>query len=550
MAKQLFLDFEARKKIIEGLDEAVNAVKTTLGPKGRHVVMEKSFGSPRVTKDGVTVAKEIEFSDPIKNVGAQFVKEVASKTVDAAGDGTTTASLVLQALVNNGLKVIEAGMNAVEVTKGMHYAAKIIIEHLNKIASPVKGDSDKIKQVATISANGEEEIGRLISEAVAKIGDEGIISVDDGKSTQTELNVVEGMELDRGFVSHHFANTDKQSCELENPYILIYDKKISALPSILQLLENIVKSNRSLLIIAEDVEGIALNTLVFNTLNKVMKVCAIKAPGFGDRKREICEDIAILTGGTLISEEIGRPLDSTQIEHLGQAEKITITKDKTTIIGGKGSEAEIKTRCAAIKNAIESSTSDYDKEKLEERKSKLMNGVAVISVGGITESEQKERKDRVEDAVQAVKAAIEEGILPGGGSALIHASNHLYKSIGSSGFSQAFKAGIDIVQKAISAPLKQNLINAGHDDGEVIVHQIQKSDDLNFGYDVMNEGYGNMMELGIVDPKKSTRSAIEYSVSIATLLLTSGAAIVNEPESKDSASAGGMGMPPMGGGMY
>ncbi|QEK37994.1 chaperonin GroEL [Candidatus Cytomitobacter indipagum] len=546
MNKRIVLDFEARKKVIEGIDKAADCVKSTLGPKGRVVVMGKSFGSPRVTKDGVTVAKEIELSDELHKIGSGFIKEVASKTVDAAGDGTTTACVILQSLVNNGLKVVEAGMNSVEITKGMNHASKKIIDYLNDIAIPVKGNSDHIKQVATISANGEEEIGKLIAEAVGKIGNEGIISVDDGKSIQTELNVVEGMELDRGFVSPHFANTEKQTCELENPYVLIYDKKISSLANILPLLENVVKSSRSLLIIAEDVDGIALNTLVVNSLNKIMKVCVIKSPGFGDRRKEICEDIAVLTGGSFISEEMGKSLEETTVEHLGQTEKIIITKDKTTIIGGKGSENEIKTRYELIKSNISDASSDYDKEKLEERKSKLMNGVAVISVGGVTESEQKERKDRVEDAVQAVKAAIEEGILPGGGSALIHASKNLNNVSGS----QAFKAGVEIVKKAILSPLNQNLINAGHDDSAVIIDQIKKSDDIQFGYDVLNEGYGNMMELGIVDPKKSTRSALQYAVSVATLVLTMGAAIVDEEDDKNSSANNmGGGMPPMGG-MY
>ncbi len=550
MSKQVFLDFEARKKIINGVNNSVDAVKITLGPKGRPAVLGKSFGTARFTKDGVTVAKEIEFSDASENIGAQFVKEVCSKTVDAAGDGTTTASIMLQSILNHGLRSTEVGMNIVEVTKGMKYAADIIVNFLNSVASPIKGDSEKIKQVATISANGEKEIGKLISEAVTKIGDEGIITVDDGKSTQTELNVVDGMELDRGFISHHFANTDKQVCELENPYILIYDKKISSLPAILQLLENIVKSNRSLLIIAEDLEGIALSTLVVNTLNKVMKVCAIKAPGFGDRKRELSEDIAILTGGNVISEEIGNKLEDTKIEHLGQAEKITITKDKTTIIGGRGNKSDIENRCKSITTLINESTSDYDKNKLEERKSKLTNGIAVISVGGTTESEQKERKDRVEDAVQAVKAAIEEGILPGGGASLLHAKKQLTKEIESGKFSQDFNAGMRILEKSVAAPLIQNLINAGHDNAEVIVNEIYTSDDVNFGYDVLNSGYGDMMKLGIVDPKKSTRCAIEFSLSIATLILTSGCLIVDE--STDSKESSSPAMPPMGGmgGMY
>lgn len=545
MNKKIFLDFDARKKIIEGIDKAADCVRSTLGPQGRVVVIGKSFGSPRVTKDGVTVAKEIEFSDNMHNIGAGFIKEVASKTVDAAGDGTTTACVILQSLVNNGLKVVEAGMNSVEVAKGMNYAAKRIVDYLNEIAIPVKGNNAYIKQVATISANGEEEIGRLIAEAVSKIGDEGIITVDDGKSVQTELNVVEGMELDRGFISPHFSNTDKQTCELDNPYVLICDKKISSLANILPLLENVVKSSRALLIIAEDVEGIALSTLIVNALNKVMKVCAIKSPGFGDRRKEICEDIAVLTGGIFISEEVGRSLDSATIDCLGHAEKVVVAKDKTTIIGGKGSVNAIKTRCESIKLAITNSTSDYDREKLEERKSKLMNGVAVISVGGVTESEQKERKDRVEDAVQAVKAAIEEGILPGGGAALIHAGKNLSNVSGS----QAFKSGVDIVRRAILAPLTQNLVNAGHDDSSVIIDQIKRADDVKFGYDVLNEGYGNMLELGIVDPKKSTRSAVQYSVSVATLVLTMGAAIVDDPEENKN-SGGGAGMPPSMGGMY
>ncbi len=550
MAKQIFLDFEARKKIISGVNKAVDAIKTTLGPKGRPSILGKSFGSARFTKDGVTVAKEIELSDPSENIGAQLVKEVASKTVDTAGDGTTTACVIFQALLNHGLKFTEIGMNIVEITKSINQGVKIIIEALNDVSSPIKGDNSKIKQVATISANGESEIGELISQAVEKIGDDGIITVDDGKSTQTELNVVEGMELDRGFISHHFANTDKQTCELENPYILIYDQKISALPAMLQLLENIVKSNRSLLIIAEDVEGIALNTLVFNTLNKVMKVCAIKAPGFGDRKREICEDIATLTDGTVISEEIGKNLEDAQIEHLGRAVKVTITKDKTTIVGGSGSKEDIQKRCNSLTQAISAATSDYDREKLEERRSKLTNGVAVISVGGTTESEQKERKDRVEDAVQAVKAAIEKGIVPGGGSALLHASKRLDKLVDNANCNQNFNAGIKIVQKAISEPLLQNLTNAGRDDSAIIVNAVRNSDDTDFGYDVLNSGYGNMRELGIVDPAKSIIAALEYSTSIATLILTAGSIIVDEPESKENANAPmGGGMPPMGG-MY
>ncbi|QEK39007.1 chaperonin GroEL [Candidatus Nesciobacter abundans] len=544
MSNRILIGSESRSSILKGINDASNIIKKTLGPSGRLALVDEGM-SIRFTKDGVSVAKAIDLSDKSESIGVKLVQKVASKTVDTAGDGTTTSVVVFQSLVNNGMELIEAGLSSVEVQSGIRAALSHTEKFLGTITSEIKGDDKKIKQVATISANGEEEIGELISKAIAKIGTDGVIAVDDSKSVDTYLNVVEGMELERGYISSSFVNNQsKQTCELENPYVLIFDSKISNVNALIPVLEKVVAANRSMLIMSEDLEGTALAAIVLNFVRRTMKVAAIKLPGFGDNRKEVSKDIAVMTGGIVISEEAGDKLENVQLEKLGQAKKIIISKDKTTIIEGHGNEDEKQERVSLIKSERENSTSDYDKEKLQERVSKLTNGMAVINVGGATEVEQKERKDRVEDAVLAVKSALESGILPGGGSALAHASRDLEKLIEDSSLSTVEKEAVKAFQKAICAPMLQNIENSGSEKGLVFLNEVQSSSDKNHGYNVISKGYGSMIDLGILDPKKSTESAIKYACSIGIMFLTSGGSIVTLPEDRESNS-----MPSMDG-MY
>lgn len=538
MAKEIKFDIESRDALKRGVDALANAVKVTLGPKGRNVVLEKSFGAPHVTKDGVSVAKEIELEDPIENLGAQMVKEVASKTNDVAGDGTTTATVLAQAIVREGLKNVAAGANPMDLKRGIDKAVSAIVANLKEQSQEVGDSSDKIKQVASISANNDDTIGTLISEAFAKVGKEGVITVEEAKGTDTTVDVVEGMQFDRGYQSPYFVtNPDKMVAELENPHILLYDKKISNLQDILPVLEPVAQSGRPLLIISEEVEGQALATLVVNRLRGSLKIAAVKAPGFGDRRKAMLEDIAILTGGTVISEERGYSLENATLDMLGTAEKVQIDKDNTTIVNGAGDEGQIKARVNEIKAQIESTTSDYDREKLQERLAKLAGGVAVLYVGAASEVEMKEKKDRIDDALHATRAAVEEGIVSGGGVAYVRALSSLTNLAGENADEAT---GINIIRRAIEEPLRQIVINAGGE-GSVVVAKV-KEGEADFGYNAKNDTYENMFEAGIIDPTKVTRVALENAASVSGMLITTEA-VITEIKKDEPA------MPPMGGGM-
>ena len=525
-AKEVKFSVDARDRMLRGVDILNNAVKVTLGPKGRNVVLDKSFGAPRITKDGVTVAKEIELEDKFENMGAQMVREVASKTSDIAGDGTTTATVLASAIVKEGAKAVAAGMNPMDLKRGIDLAVEAIVADLQKNSKKVTSN-EEIAQVGTISANGDAEIGRFLAEAMKKVGNEGVITVEEAKSLETELDVVEGMQFDRGYISPYFiTNADKMRVEMEDPYILINEKKLAALNELLPLLEAVVQTGKPLLIVAEDVEGEALATLVVNKLRGGLKVAAVKAPGFGDRRKAMLQDIAILTGGQAISEDLGIKLDNVTLAMLGRAKKVTIDKENTTIVNGAGKKADIEGRIAQIKAQIEETTSDYDREKLQERLAKLAGGVAVIRVGGATEVEVKERKDRVDDAMHATRAAVEEGILPGGGVALLRATEAL-KRVRTHNDDQ--KTGVEIVRKAISAPARQIAINAG-EDGSVIVGKILEKDQYSFGFDAQNGEYVDMMRKGIIDPTKVVRQALQGAASVAGLLITTEAMVAEVPK--------------------
>ena len=544
MAKIVKFDSEARSAMLKGVDILANTVKTTLGPKGRNVVIDKSYGAPRTTKDGVTVAKEIDLDDKFENMGAQMVKEVASKTNDEAGDGTTTATILAQAIVKEGCKYVTAGMNPMDVKRGIDAAVEQVKEKLISSAKKVK-DSDEIAQVGTISANGDKEIGNMIAKAMQKVGNEGVITVEEAKGIETELDVVEGMQFDRGYLSPYFiTNGDKMTTELENPLILLHEKKLTNLQPMVPLLEAVVQAGRPLMIISEDVEGEALATLVVNKLRGGLKVVAVKAPGFGDRRKAMLEDIAILTGGQVISEDLGIKLENVKLTDLGSAKRVKVDKENSTIVSGSGKKTDIEARCNSIKQQIDETTSDYDREKLQERLAKLAGGVAVIKVGGATEVEVKERKDRVEDALNATRAAVEEGIVVGGGCALLYASQDLDKSVKVKGDDQ--KAGVEIVKSALQAPIRQITKNAGVD-GSVIVGKLLETNKSSNGYDAQTEQYVDMFKEGIIDPVKVVRTALQDAASISGLLVTTEAMIADKPEEKD---AGPAGMPPGGmGGM-
>ena len=540
-AKDVKFDTDARNRMLKGVNILADAVKVTLGPKGRNVVLDKSFGAPRITKDGVSVAKEIELEDKFENMGAQMVKEVASRTNDEAGDGTTTATVLAQAIVKEGMKSVAAGMNPMDLKRGIDMATTTVVEAIKAAARPVN-DSDEVAQVGTISANGEKEIGRQIADAMQKVGNEGVITVEENKGLETETDVVEGMQFDRGYLSPYFVtNSDKMTVELEDAIILLHEKKLSSLQPMVPLLEQVIQSQKPLLIIAEDVEGEALATLVVNKLRGGLKIAAVKAPGFGDRRKAMLQDLAVLTGGQVISEDLGMKLESVTMDMLGSAKKVSITKDETTVVDGAGEKAEIEARVAQIRNQIEETTSDYDREKLQERVAKLAGGVAVIRVGGMTEVEVKERKDRVDDALNATRAAVQEGIVVGGGVALVQAGKKLE---GLTGDNNDQNVGISIVRKALEAPLRQIAENAGVD-GSVVAGKIRESDDLKFGFNAQTEEYGDMFKFGVIDPAKVVRTALQDAASIAGLLITTEAMVADKP-AKDGASAGG-GMPDMGG---
>ena len=540
MAKRIIFDIESRDGLRRGVDALANAVKVTLGPKGRNVVIGKAFGGPQITKDGVTVAKEIELSDPLENMGAQMVKEVASKTSDLAGDGTTTATVLAQAIVKEGLKNVAAGANPMDLKKGIDKAVAAVVADLAKQSEVVGNKMDKIKQVAAISANNDDSVGELIAKAFDKVGKEGVITVEESKGTETYVDIVEGMQFDRGYLSPYFiTDADKMIAELDSPYILLYEKKISSMKDLLPVLEPVAQSGRPLLIIAEDVDGEALATLVVNKLRGSLKIAAVKAPGFGDRRKAMLEDIATLTGGTVIAEERGFTLENATIDMLGRTERITIDKDNTTIVNGSGNTHEIKARVNQIKAQIETTTSDYDKEKLQERLAKLAGGVAVLYVGAASEVEMKEKKDRVEDALHATRAAVEEGIVAGGGVALIRTKDALSKVVTENGDEQT---GVQIVARAIEEPLRQIVENAGHE-GSVVASKVLEGK-KDFGFNAKTGEYVNMFKAGIIDPKKVTRIAIENAASVAGMILTTECALVDIKE--ENANAG---MPPMGGGM-
>lgn len=541
MAKQLFFDIEARNKMKKGVDVLANAVKVTLGPKGRNVVIEKKFGAPAVTKDGVTVAKEIELEDPIENMGAQMVKEVASKTADIAGDGTTTATVLAQSIIGEGLKMVAAGSNPMDLKRGIDKAVSIIIQNLKTQSQAVGNDSSKIQQVAAISANNDAEIGKLIAEAMKKVGKEGVITVEEARGTETGIEVVEGMQFDRGYISPYFVtNSEKMEAELENPYILIYDKKISNMKDILHILEKVAQSGRPLLIIAEDLEGEALATLVVNKLRGTLKVAAVKAPGFGDRRKEMLQDIAVLTKGTVISEEQGYKLENADLTYLGMASTVTIDKDNTTVVGGKGKKEDISARINQIKAQIEITTSDYDKEKLQERLAKLSGGVAVLNIGAATEVEMKEKKDRVDDALHATRAAVEEGIVPGGGVAFIRSVASLDKFKGAN---EDETTGAAIVRRALEEPLRQIVANAGIE-GSIVVQKV-KEGKADYGFNARTEVYENLFKAGVIDPTKVTRIALENAASIAGMLLTTECVVADKPKKEEAPHAHGA--PDMGG---
>ncbi|MFC2391084.1 MAG: chaperonin GroEL [Bacteroidota bacterium] len=539
MAKEITFDIDAREQLKQGVDALANAVKVTLGPKGRNVIIEKKYGAPQITKDGVTVAKEIELEDSVNNLGAQLVKEVATKTGDAAGDGTTTATVLAQAIINVGLKNVTSGANPMDLKRGIDKAVAEVVKSIRKQSQIVGSDYDKIEQVATISANNDSEIGALIAEAMKKVSKDGVITIEEAKGTDTTIEVVEGMQFDRGYISPYFVtNTEKMECEMENPYILIHDKKISSLKELLPILEPAVQSGRPLLIIAEDVDSEALTTLVVNRLRSNLKICAVKAPGFGDRRKEMLEDIAILTGGMVISEERGLKLESATLEMLGTAEKVTIDKDNTIIVNGAGKKQSIADRINQIKAQIAATTSDYDREKLQERLAKLSGGVAVLYVGAGSEVEMKEKKDRVDDALSATRAAIEEGIVPGGGVSYIRAIEEVAKLKGSN---DDEKTGIEIIRRAIEEPLRQIVTNAGKE-GAVVVQKVSEGTG-DFGYNARMDRYENLLAAGVVDPAKVTRVALENAASIAGMFLTTECVIVDKKEENPAPQM------PMGGGM-
>jgi len=542
-AKDVKFSTDARDKMVRGVNILANAVKVTLGPKGRNVVIDKSFGAPRITKDGVTVAKEVELEDKFENMGAQMVRSVASKTNDVAGDGTTTATVLAQAIVNEGVKLVAAGMNPMDLKRGIDLAVAEVVANLAKAKKTISSSSE-VAQVGTISANGETSVGEMIAKAMQKVGNEGVITVEEAKTTETELDVVEGMQFDRGYLSAYFVtNPDKMTAVLEEPYILLHEKKLSNLQAMLPILEAVVQTQRPLVIVAEDIEGEALATLVVNRLRGGLKVAAVKAPGFGDRRKAMLEDIAILTGGQVISEDLGIKLENVGLDMLGTAKRVEIAKETTTIIDGSGQKSDIEGRVAQIKSQIEETTSDYDKEKLQERLAKLAGGVAVIKVGGATEVEVKEKKDRVDDALNATRAAVEEGIVAGGGVALLRAASALTAK----GANPDQQAGINLVRRALQEPIRQIVQNAG-DEGSVVVGKILENSNANYGYDAQTSTYGDMIQLGIVDPVKVVRTALQDAASVASLLITTEAMIAETP--KDAAPAmpgGGGGMGGMGG---
>jgi len=539
-AKDVKFNTDARDRMLRGVNVLADAVKVTLGPKGRNVVLDKSFGAPRITKDGVSVAKEIELEDKFENMGAQMVKEVASRTNDEAGDGTTTATILAQAIVKEGMKAVAAGMNPMDLKRGIDMATSKVVEAIKASARDVK-DSDEVAQVGTISANGEAEIGRQIADAMQKVGNEGVITVEENKGLETETDVVEGMQFDRGYLSPYFVtNPDKMTTELEDCMILLHEKKLSSLQPMVPLLESVIQSQKPLLIIAEDVEGEALATLVVNKLRGGLKIAAVKAPGFGDRRKAMLQDIAILTGGQVISEDLGMKLEGVTMDMLGTAKKVQITKDETTIVDGAGDKAEIEARVSQIHAQIQETTSDYDREKLQERVAKLAGGVAVIRVGGMTEVEVKERKDRVDDALNATRAAVQEGVIVGGGVALVQGGKALD---GLEGVNADQNAGIAIVRRAIEAPLRQIAENAGVD-GAVVAGKVRESSDPAFGFNAQTEEYGDMFSFGVIDPAKVTRTALEDAASVAGLLITTEAMVADKPEKPGAASGG---MPDMGG---
>ncbi|MGA9442254.1 MAG: chaperonin GroEL [Methyloceanibacter sp.] len=535
-AKDVVFAAQARERMLKGVDVLANAVKVTLGPKGRNVIIDKSFGAPRTTKDGVTVAKEIELEDKFENMGAQMLKEVASKTNETAGDGTTTATVLAQAIVREGLKAVAAGMNPMDLKRGIDKAVAEVVSTIKKQSKEVSGSSE-IAQVGTISANGEKAIGDMIAQAMKKVGTEGVITVEEAKSLDSELEVVEGMQFDRGYISPYFVtNAEKMTTELEDPYILIYEKKLSGLQAMLPLLESVVQSGRPLLIIAEDVEGEALATLVVNKLRGGLKVAAVKAPGFGDRRKAMLQDIAVLTGGEMVSEDLGIKLENVTVQMLGKAKRVNITKDDTTIVRGGGKKDEIDARVAQIRQQIEDTTSDYDREKLQERLAKLAGGVAVVKVGGATEIEVKEKKDRVDDALNATRAAVEEGIVPGGGVALLHAA----KALKVKGDNDDQEAGVNIVRRALQAPIRQISENAGVE-GSIVVGKVMDQKSPTFGYDAQNDTYVDLIAKGIIDPAKVVRTALQDAASVAGLLVTTEAGVAETPKKDDP-----MPMPPGG----
>jgi chaperonin GroEL len=540
-AKELLFSTEARAKLKKGIDQLAEAVRITLGPKGRNVVIDKRFGSPTVTKDGVTVAKEIELSDPIENMGAQMVKEVATKTSDLAGDGTTTATILAQAIFREGLKNVTAGANPMELKRGIDRAVEAVVEQLRAISVPSAGKKE-IAQVGTISANNDKEIGNLIAEAMEKVGKDGVITVEEAKGLETTLETVEGTQFDRGYLSPYFVtDPEKMEAVLEDPYILIHDKKISSMKELLPILEKVAQAGKPMLLIAEDIEGEALATLVVNKLRGTLKVVAVKAPGFGDRRKEMLRDIAVLTGGQVISEEVGFKLENVTLTDLGRAKRVVIDKDNTTIVDGKGKPGDIQGRIAELRAAIEKSTSDYDREKLQERLAKLSGGVAIINVGAATETEMKEKKARVEDALHATKAAVEEGVVPGGGVALLRAQSALDKIKGT----EDEKVGVEIVRRALEEPIRMIAENAGAE-GSIVVARVKESKDKNFGYNAATDVYEDLVKAGVIDPTKVTRTALQNAASIAGLLLTTECVLVEKKEEKPAMSAPGGGM----GGMY
>jgi chaperonin GroEL len=540
-AKDVKFSTDARERMLRGVDILANAVKVTLGPKGRNVVLDKSFGAPRITKDGVTVAKDIELKDKFENMGAQMVREVASKTSDIAGDGTTTATVLAQAIVREGVKSVAAGMNPMDLKRGIDLAVATVVADLKKRSRKISSNAE-IAQVGTISANGDAEVGGMLAEAMERVGNEGVITVEEAKSLETELEVVEGMQFDRGYLSPYFVtDADKMQAVLDDPYVLIHEKKLSGLQTMLPLLEAVVQSGKPLLIIAEDVEGEALATLVVNRLRGGLKVAAVKAPGFGDRRKAMLQDIAVLTGGTAISEDVGIKLENVGLDMLGRAKRVIITKDETTVVSGAGKKADITGRCSQIKAQIEETTSDYDREKLQERLAKLSGGVAVIRVGGATETEVKERKDRVDDALHATRAAVEEGIVPGGGVALLRAAGKLDKL---EAVNEDQKVGIRIVRRALEAPLRQIAENAGTD-GSIVIGKVLDNKDANWGYNAQTGKYTDLVKAGVIDPTKVVRAALQHAGSVSGLLITTEAMIADKPEKKGPAMPGG-GMGGMG----